>query len=127
VLDVHFNNKTVKFNKRMWNAAAPIFAVSQGSFQPLANGHFLEAHGASPTVEEYDENGALVMAAVCGIDTIQSSYRVYRDLRTGSPKTKPDVVACSAAGESVVYVSWNGATNVTGRKVNSGNGTACDC
>ena len=120
VIDVHFNTSTITPNKRMWNPEAPVFAVSQGSFQSLGNGHWLAGHGATPITEEYDENGALVMNAQFGNNRVQLNYRAYRDQWVGTPKTKPAVVACADAGKTVAYVSWNGATGITDWRVRTG-------
>lgn len=85
-------------------------------------------HGATPKIEEYDENGACVMRAWFGRAQSTQSYRAYRFLPwTGCPRTKPDVFAClGEQGKTAVYVSWNGATDVQAWRVrdgSSGNGT----
>ena len=79
----------------MWDAAEPVFAQSQGSYQPLsANGHVLQGHGSIPKIEEYDESGTIVMRARFGFDNTMQSYRAYRYPWIGRQSTKPDVVAC---------------------------------
>lgn len=116
-------NHTVTPVRKLWNSDAPLFAVSQGSFQPLPNGHVLLQHGAMPVLEEYDENGALVMNARFGFDESTQSYRGYRFREwVGKPTTRPEAVACREGGSDavVVYVSWNGATDVRGWKVRMG-------
>lgn len=60
-------SKQVTLKRRMWDAAEPVFAQSQGSYQALANsGHVLQGHGSTPKIEEYDETGAAVMRARLG-------------------------------------------------------------
>lgn len=113
-------SKKVTLERRMWDAAEPVFAQSQGSFQSLDNGHVLQDHGATPKIEEYDENGTIVMRARFGYDSTMQTYRAYRYPWVGRPSTKPDVVACQADGQTAVYVSWNGATDVESWKVHSG-------
>lgn len=103
--------------QRFWDAEEPVFAHSQGSYQNLSNGHVLLQHGATPKLEEYDEDGALVMRARFGYDETLQSYRGYRTPWLGRPKTVPDVVACVEKGRTVVYVSWNGATDVQSWRV----------
>ncbi|KAJ5939319.1 hypothetical protein N7466_002453 [Penicillium verhagenii] len=123
VLDVELQgSKKVTLKRRMWDAAAPVYAQSQGSYQPLGNGHVLQDHGATPQIEEYDENGSVVMRARFGYDNTMQTYRAYRYPWVGHPSTKPDVVACPVSGSetAMVYVSWNGATDVQSWKIHSG-------
>ncbi|KAJ5719552.1 hypothetical protein N7493_007130 [Penicillium malachiteum] len=114
-------SKKVTLERRMWDAAEPVFAQSQGSFQTLGNGHVLQDHGATPKIEEYDENGTIVMRARFGFDSTMQTYRAYRYPWVGRPSTKPDVMACQTDDDqTAVYVSWNGATDVESWKVYSG-------
>ncbi|KAJ5321372.1 hypothetical protein N7476_004374 [Penicillium atrosanguineum] len=123
VLDVELQgSKEVTLVSRLWDADEPVYAESQGSYQSLGNGHVLQDHGATPKIEEYDENGTIVMRARFGYDNTMQTYRTYRYSWVGRPSTKPDVVACptSKGGQTAVYVSWNGATDVQSWKVYSG-------
>lgn len=122
VLDVELQGtKDVTVRRRMWDAADPIYVESQGGYQALGNGHVLQDHGAVPKIEEYDENGTIVMRARFGYDDTMQSYRAYRYPWVGRPSTKPDVFACpsSKSGMVALYVSWNGATDVESWKVYS--------
>jgi hypothetical protein len=122
LLDVELKgSKKVTLKSRMWDAAEPVYAESQGSYQTLDNGHSLQDHGATPKIEEYDENGAIVMRARFGYDNTMQTYRTYRYPWVGRPTTKPDAVVClKNGGEAFVYVSWNGASDVESWKVHSG-------
>ncbi|OQE11948.1 hypothetical protein PENFLA_c067G05038 [Penicillium flavigenum] len=123
VLDVELQgSKQVTLKSRMWDATEPVYAESQGSYQSLGNGHVLLQHGSTPKIEEFDENGTIVMRARFGYDKTMQTYRTYRYPWVGRPATKPDVVACldGKNGKSAVYVSWNGATDVGYWKVYSG-------
>ncbi|EAW12970.1 arylsulfotransferase family protein [Aspergillus clavatus NRRL 1] len=120
ILELDMQNRTVSLLKKFWDAEDPVFAPSQGSYQSLPNGHVLMEHGAVPKLEEYDENGAVVMRARFGYDYVMNSYRGYRSAWTGRPNTKPDVLACPEQGGMAVYVSWNGATDVQSWKVMTG-------
>lgn len=115
LLDVELQGaKQVTLKRRTWDADEPVYAQSQGSYQSLANGHILQDHGATPKIEEYDENGTIVMRARFGYDNTMQTYRAYRYPWTGNPSTKPDVAACVSreTSKTIVYVSWNGATDV---------------
>lgn len=115
-------SKKVSLKRRIWDAGDPVFAQSQGSFQPLANGHILQNHGAVPKIEEFDESGGTVMRAWFGYGDTMETYRAYRYPWTGRPSTKPEVVACPSDDDNktAIYVSWNGATDVESWKVYSG-------
>lgn len=115
-------SKDVTLVQRMWDAAQPVYSESQGSNQKLENGHWLQDHGATPQIEEYDGNGAIVMRARFGYDNTMQTYRAYRSPWVGRPSTKPQVVACPSNNgkRAEVYVSWNGATDVQAWKVYSG-------
>lgn len=122
-LDVELTgSKKVTLKSRMWDAAEPVYAESQGSYQVLGNGHVLQDHGATPKIEEYDADGTVVMRARFGYDNTMQTYRAYRYQWVGRPMTKPDVIACPATREGLafVYVSWNGATDVQSWRVYSG-------
>ena len=126
-------NKTATLVSRTFDSEQPISAISQGNYQSLArngSGHYLAGHGSVPKFEEYDASGKLVMRGwfsnwnvTTGTYT-QTSYRAYRAQWTGKPRSVPDVVACKPArgeGNKVqVYVSWNGATDVTEWKILGG-------
>lgn len=75
-------------------------------------------------IEEYDETGACVMSAQYGTEDSMQGYRAYRAPWVGRPRTKPSVVACKAdqGTGTKVYVSWNGATDVSAWKVYGGSG-----
>ncbi|KAM5476323.1 hypothetical protein MauCBS54593_001008 [Microsporum audouinii] len=121
VLDLDLNTKKVSLNRMVWNSERPVISRAQGSYQILGNDHILMGQGAIPVIEEYDANGAIVMDARFGLDNTVTSYRAYRSVWVGTPKTKPSVKACGADpnGAVVLYVSWNGATNVEAWKVYS--------
>jgi hypothetical protein len=46
-----------------------------------------------------------------------SSYRTYKNVWTGTPTTSPKLVA---ATNGTVYISWNGATDVTSYQILAG-------
>ncbi|EAU29907.1 predicted protein [Aspergillus terreus NIH2624] len=119
-LRLDMKTKRVSVVGKVWDAEDPVYAESQGSFQALENGHIFMQHGAVPKLEEYDENGALVMRAYFGYEGEIQSYRGYRFPWTGHPTSQPSVAACPENGKTAVYVSWNGATDVQSWKVLAG-------
>ncbi|PYI11100.1 hypothetical protein BO78DRAFT_304483 [Aspergillus sclerotiicarbonarius CBS 121057] len=121
-LTLHLPKKTITPARTLWDPIEPIFSPSQGSSQPLPNNHVLLQHGATPKLEEYDAHGAVLMRARFGFDDSTQSYRGYRFPRWVG---RPVGVACVEEGEGVVvvvYVSWNGATDVKGWRVRMGGG-----
>ncbi|OAL37428.1 hypothetical protein AYO20_03277 [Fonsecaea nubica] len=96
-----------------------ILNVSQGSVQVLPeSGNVLVGFGNSPTYVEYSAEGKVLCNAHFAphlvfeiIDFgLVKSYRVFKHPWVGRPKTVPDV----KVKRGKVYVSWNGATEVTG-------------
>jgi hypothetical protein len=89
-------------------------SVSKGSFQTLSNSHVLIGWGSEARITEYLDNGTQVFNAsfVGGGDT----YRVFKANWIGHPIVKPDLWAYARTDQSptVLYVSWNGATEVFG-------------
>ncbi|KAK6364964.1 hypothetical protein LTS17_011660 [Exophiala oligosperma] len=110
-LDLDMSTKLVTVNRSLSNPTGPVFAVSQGSYQDLSDGHVLLGHGAVPVVEEYDADGNIAMLITFGTYYLQQSYRAYRYPWTGRPVTPPRVVAFEGEGTDV-YMSWNGATDL---------------
>ncbi|KAJ5690665.1 hypothetical protein N7462_005057 [Penicillium macrosclerotiorum] len=125
LLDLDLDTKTVSLNRRLWDADHMVYAVSQGSYQDLANEHVLLGHGAIPQLEEYDEAGRVVMRARFGYDNLMMSYRALRAAWKGWPTTIPSAYACAAqtatgTAQVRVYASWNGATDVKSWEVHMG-------
>lgn len=96
-----------------------ILNVSQGSIQVIpGHGNVLVGFGNSPTYIEYSADGTVLCSAHFAphiafelIDFgLVKSYRVFKSPWVGRPKTVPDV----KVRHGKVYVSWNGATEVTG-------------
>ncbi|KAI0592838.1 Arylsulfotransferase-domain-containing protein [Biscogniauxia sp. FL1348] len=87
---------TATLDKEYIDPHDPAYSVSQGNTQLLDNGHVVMGYGSVPTVREYTD-GATAMTAKFGpADGSVFSYRVYR-----LPNT------------TLVYMSWNGATEHT--------------
>lgn len=86
-------------------------APAEGSLQQLPNGNALVGWGQAPDLAtEFRPDGTVVYnAKFAGAN---ASYRVYREPWTGTPTTKPDVVARVVGGQVTVSVSWNGANTV---------------
>ena len=90
---------------------ARLQAANQGSMQVLAGGRVLVGWGNLPYFSEFTQNGTLIMDGQFPIG--DQSYRAFTAAWTGQPTDKPAAAArVNPAGGSVVYASWNGATEV---------------
>lgn len=109
----------------------PILSSSQGSYQTLPNGHIVLGYGFNAAMAEFSETGELLCSMLfqpsSRFDT--GDVQSYRNLRfnwTGTPRdTKPSLVgevdgsssslssSSSSEGDVKLYMSWNGATEVT--------------
>lgn len=92
-------------------------AFSQGNVQVLDNGHVIVGWGQLPYVTEYDADGTVLGELNFAPGT---SYRAYRVDWHATPKRPPDVVVKRVGTMATVYVSWNGATDVSMWQVLSG-------
>ncbi len=90
----------------------------EGNYQQLDRGHSFIGWGSQPYFTEFDSRGRQVFDG--RFTGLTSSYRAYRFDWSGTPQTRPAVSASSSSKATTVYVSWNGATNVTSWQVLAG-------
>lgn len=92
---------------------------SQGNTQLMDGGHVFVGWGALMSYSEFGETGEVLYDAEFA-DRI-TSYRSYRQQWVGRPLDAPAVVGRFGSGDTTgVYVSWNGATEVTSWRVLAG-------
>ncbi|KAI0017067.1 ASST-domain-containing protein [Xylariomycetidae sp. FL0641] len=123
IMTVDTSTMTVRQDQLLLDDADPVYASSQGSLQVLPNGHSVMGYGSTSKIREYAPNGTAVMTAQFGPgDDNIFSYRAYRQPWIGRPKTAPAVFACGsdARNQTMVYMSWNGATEHREWKVFAG-------
>jgi hypothetical protein len=107
---------------RSYTHPAKLLAANQGSMQLFPSGRVLVGWGNLPYFTEFAEDGAVVVEGQFPVG--DQSYRAFTADWTGHPTDKPAVaVKVNQAGGSVVYASWNGATEVDSWTVLAG-GTA---
>ncbi|KAK6067198.1 X-Pro dipeptidyl-peptidase [Seiridium cupressi] len=100
-----------------------IYSHSQGNVQLLDNGHTIMGYGSTPRIKEYTSNGSVAMSVKFGpSEGTVFSYRAYRLPWVGIPDTLPKAVACKdqTSNQTLVYMSWNGATEYTSWNVYAG-------
>jgi hypothetical protein len=102
------------------HAGAPVLAASQGNTQTLASGNTLVGYGGVPAITEYSRRGSLLLDAHEPLD--MSFYRAFRFPWRGNPSSPPAILASlnNTGEETIVYASWNGATDVSGWRVLAG-------
>jgi hypothetical protein len=98
--------------QRSYVHPAGLAAANQGSMQVLADGEVLVGWGNLPYFSQFSEDGTLILDGQFPVG--DQSYRTFTAAWTGHPTDKPAAAArVNPAGGSVVYASWNGATEVS--------------
>jgi Arylsulfotransferase (ASST) len=103
---------------RRYVHSPPALAHALGSTQLLPNGNVLIGWGTSPYFTEYTDGGTVVLDA-----TLPAGGQNYRTLRfpwVGRPYFPPAARAAAQGDGQVLYVSWNGATEVATWQLETG-------
>jgi hypothetical protein len=104
---------------RSYTHPAKLLAANQGSMQLLAGNRVLVGWGNLPYFTEFAENGTVLLDGQFPVG--DQSYRAFTASWTGHPTDKPAAAArVNQAGGSVVYASWNGATELSNWAVLAG-------
>ena len=99
----------------------PLRADSQGNMQTLPDGNTLVGFGGEPQISEFAKDGSLLFDAHLPYDMI--FYRAFRHPWSGQPLTPPAALAnLNNVSETIVHMSWNGATGVASWRVLAGKG-----
>lgn len=98
-----------------------LLADREGNVQLLPNGNRFIGWGDIAAFSEHDPQGNLIYYASFSGD----SYRVWKFPFTAHPATRPDILAYARFCNSplVIYVSWNGATEVVAWRFHTSNST----
>jgi len=112
VLRLDDKNKTATL-VRSYHHPKKLLAPFEGNAQFLPDGHVFVGWGGWPYVSEFSKDGKVLLDAYFGHGKPPGedadSYRAYRFVWHGHPKDVP----AAAIKNGKVYVSWNGATDVT--------------
>jgi Arylsulfotransferase (ASST) len=117
VLEVDAAAKRVRL-ARSYRHPRPLLADSLGSVQALPDGRMLVSWGNQPYASEFAADGHLATDVELGSG--HDSYRVSRYRWTASPADAPALVTGRHQRAGTVYVSWNGATEVSRWEVSAG-------
>ncbi len=110
---------------RSYEHQNPLVAGSQGNVQALPNGDWMVGWGQADYLSEINPAGQALFNAHMPPDW--ESYRTYVLPWSGQPVEPPAVAyvpSPAAHGGAVVYVSWNGATEVASWRVLAGSSPA---
>src|SRR5215211_3957489 len=98
-----------------------VFSDTQCNVQILPNGNVFVGWGSEPFFSEFGRDGKLIFDA--SFTPELESYRAFRFPWKGNPEDAPAVVAeVGPEGDVTLYVSWNGATEVSTWEVLAGAG-----
>jgi EmrB/QacA subfamily drug resistance transporter len=92
-----------------------------GSLEPLPGGNEFVGWGSTGYFSEYDASGQMLLDAKLPHPDI--SYRALLEPWTGTPLYPPRGAAHKSDGNTTVYASWNGATEVASWRVLAGQAT----
>jgi hypothetical protein len=112
VIRLDQQNKTATL-VRSYHHPKKLLSPFEGNAQFLPDGHVFVGWGGWPYVSEFSKDGKLLFDAYFGHGKPPGedadTYRAYRFVWHGHPKDVP----ATAVANGKVYVSWNGATDVT--------------
>jgi arylsulfotransferase ASST len=126
-LQLDLVNKTANLTTQYF-LDANLHVSSQGNVQTLSDGHVFVGWGQSAYYSEFAPGGntitnpsmnLLYKATMPGSNY---SYRAYRETWVGTPYYSPVIAAVQGHGQTTIYASWNGATEVKTWQVFAVNG-----
>ncbi len=116
VLKVDQTKKTVSvdYERKLYD----LIVGTQGDMQILPNGNVFMGWGQQPFYSEFSKTGKLLLSV--RYPDPDESYRAYRYPWVGHPGGHPAVAARPVGSKTRVYVSWNGATEVSAWRIWAG-------
>lgn len=118
LLRVNTKTMTAQLYRR-YTHSPPLLAELAGNAEILSNHDVFVGWGAQPDFSEYAPDGRQIFngSFPAGVGT----YRAYRFPWVANPHTQPELATTSGShGAVTVYVSWNGATQVSSWRVLGG-------
>ncbi len=111
---------TATLTKTYTHPNPPLLSASQGNMQTLPDGNVVVGYGGVPQISEYSAGGALLFDA--HLPYTEAFYRGFRFPWSGRPSSPPAVAANlnNTGEETIVHMSWNGATEVASWRVLAG-------
>jgi hypothetical protein len=103
---------------RQYTHPRRLLAPFMGNAQVLPNGNVVVGWGGLPYVTEFRPGGGVHFDA--RLPAGGQNYRAFRLPWHGRPHRPPRLVAHRASGRRLLYVSWNGATDVAAWRLEAG-------
>lgn len=103
---------TSTLDQVLYDSSDAVHTIAEGNRQTLSNDNVLVNYGFQPQAKEFDSDGEVVWSAEWGTIS-QGAYRARKFVYEGTPTTLPAVAVEANLLSSTVYVSWNGATEVS--------------
>ncbi len=115
-----FKTHTARLLSSYTHPDPPLLAPSQGNMQTLPDGNAVVGYGGVPAISEFAPNGSLLFDAHLPYD--MSFYRAFRFPWSARPASPPAALANlnDTSEETIVHMSWNGATGVASWRVLAG-------
>lgn len=110
VLAIDEKARRVRLTKAYVHPGQTLLAGAMGSAELMPNGNMFVGWGTCPNFSMFAHDGTLLLDG--RMTKHDPSYRAFTHPWTGHPKERPAVAARHRSGHSVVYASWNGATEV---------------
>ncbi len=121
-IEVALNTRTMTATLvRSYEHRNPLVAGSQGNLQVLANGDWVVGWGQADYLSEVTRSGQVLFNA--HLPPGWESYRTFVEPWSGHPGEPPALAAVAGTGAhaaTIVYASWNGATEVASWQVLAG-------
>lgn len=111
-ITVNTDDFTTTLDEIVYDEADPVHTIAEGDRQTLSTGGTFINYGFQPYAKEFDSTGAVIWSANWG-NIGDGAYRARKFVYEGTPNTKPSIAVEQGLLEATVYVSWNGATEVT--------------
>ncbi|ESZ90895.1 hypothetical protein SBOR_8736 [Sclerotinia borealis F-4128] len=111
-IKLDYHAMTVKLVHEFYHPKS-VQAWAEGGIHALENGNFLVGYGVVPSFAEFTDTGEVAMEVQTRPWYVSSGrgtdlYRVYKFDWVAQPSWKPVMVEV----EQILYISWNGATEV---------------
>jgi hypothetical protein len=117
VLDIDESDRTVAV-RSAYKHHRPLLATAMGSVQMLSSGDVVVGWGTASHTSEVAADGTLLLDAA--LPPGMYSYRGQLFAWRSEPHDRPVVTAAARRDATLIYASWNGATDVADWRVDAG-------
>jgi EmrB/QacA subfamily drug resistance transporter len=117
-LRLNLQNHTVTRIAQFYLFGTTVHSEYMGNMQILPDGERFVGWGQAPFLSLYSKTGKLLFDAA--LPSPDMSYRAYVQSWVGKPSYPPSGAATTTSGHTIVYASWNGATQVQSWRVLAG-------